>query len=225
MLEIFKELWPSCENGDHPSKTLFCKKCFEVLKFSNACIECGERGDSEICQSCQSKTKPWRKLSATFKYEGGVRSWLHDMKANGRYERLRELNREDLVTPSGVDALIAVTSDPRASRRRGFDVGALLAERLSKLWSLPLISDVFERAEFLTSQKNLSQAGRRDFLRQVVGLKPIAAEKLKDLRVLLIDDIMTSGATLEVHASLLRPHVFDLQAYNLARTLKEVQKR
>jgi len=219
---VLQEILPACQNCDKGSFDLFCARCLGELKFKDACKTCGtyplSSGLNE-CLPCSKKKKIWDYHYLSFKYEEGVRSWLLDIKDHLRTERIRDLNLQHLpVLNENYDAIVHVSSDPNNTRRRLFDSSLIFARRLSVLWGIPLLPNIFERIPFLASQRDLDSELRKRYLSRTVRLKALPLQKHK--RLLLVDDVMTTGASLEVHARLLRPLAEEIGVYCLARALK-----
>jgi len=219
---VFQEILPACQNCNEGSFNLFCARCLGALKFKEACKTCGTyplgSGLNE-CLPCSKKKKIWDYHYLSFKYEEGVRSWLLDIKDQLKTERMRELSLEHLpVLNENYNAIVYVSSDPNNTRRRLFDSSFIFAKRLSFLWKIPLLENIFERTPFLASQRDLDSELRKRYLSQTIRLRAPPTQKYK--RLLLVDDVMTTGASLEVHARLLRPLAEEIGVYCLARALK-----
>ena len=138
------------------------------------------------------------------------------IKERRQPERWRELKKTDLpdfqLKPS---ALVAVPSDPRQRSERFFDSAEILAARISRLLSIPVL-DLFSRDPFISSQKEMSRIDRLRWLRKCLHLRqPQTSVK----RLLLIDDVMTSGASILRCLELIHDRCESLAVYSVARTL------
>ncbi|MDB5037973.1 MAG: phosphoribosyl transferase [Bacteriovoracaceae bacterium] len=222
-MTTLQKLLPPCQNCDEPSRDLFCEKCLSELRFHKACITCGKAPLSRSlreCLPCATLKKPWDHLDVSFFYEGGIREFIFDFKDRGKPERLRELELNHLPKMDmKYDFIVPVTSDPSQTERRMYDSTTLLAKRLSDLWKIPVLPHAFERKKFLLSQKNLDAETRKKFLKKVVSLSP-SVKSREFNHLLLIDDVLTTGATLEVHSKLLRKITDKLDVFCLGRALK-----
>jgi predicted amidophosphoribosyltransferase len=113
------------------------------------------------------------------------------------------------------DVLVYVASDPVSNRRRFFDPSHELARQLSKSWGIPLVSNVFRRIPQVFSQKDLSREQRRFWASRLVSIR---GEKLEGVeRVLLVDDLLTTGETLRAHMRLLSGLGLAVKAWTLFR--------
>lgn len=202
---------------------LFCNSCFEKCRFKNACVECGRHGLADglyKCLPCEKIERPWTRLSTSLLYHGGVKTWIHDMKENSKPERLYELSPEMLPLFDRVDFIIPVSSDPKHFRRRGYNTASLLAKYLSRLIQIPVLDFLFERSTFLSAQKELDEVRRRYYLKRILSLRPGFESRISSKKILLVDDVMTTGASLYTHAQLLKASGADINAYCIARTPK-----
>lgn len=218
---LLKHLWPPCQNCDTPSQDLLCAVCLEKLRFKNACPDCGQNPlakNMRRCLSCSSAPKSWNETYVSFIYADGIRAWIHDIKDRSKPERWRELMLNHLPPISeNIDVLIPVTPDPSKTRKRLFDTSLTLALRVGHLIDRPVLQDVFERKVFLESQQKLNRAERLRYLNQLIGLKQTPGPLG---RVLLVDDVMTTGGSAEAHARLLKPFAKSIDLYCVSRALK-----
>lgn len=209
---------PACENCGVGSTHLLCEDCLRILKADALCIHCGQRfaGQGLRCLTCQGRSWSWSELHSSFIFSGGVQRWILDIKENARPERWRELKREWIPQfASHPEAIAFVPSDPISFRRRLFDPGEALAKYLSRSFQIPVVN-AFKREEFLRSQKTLRRQDRLRYFGETLKLRPLT-QRFRCL--LLVDDVMTSGASL-LHCSELLKGVSDhLVVYCVARTL------
>lgn len=93
----------------------------------------------------------------------------------------------------GIDLLVPVPLAPRRLRERGYNQSCQLALGVSRVTGLPVSEDVVCRTTFTSSQTQLSRQNRQENVEGVFLLRQ--AERLKGRHVLLIDDVITTGAT------------------------------
>jgi predicted amidophosphoribosyltransferase len=214
---------PPCQNCISPSWRLLCRSCLEELRFRNACHVCGRfpiASRLTECLPCAHQKKTWNKIYVSFFYRDGIQKFLRDIKDRHRPERFKEIELEHLPTLTrGYDFLIPVSSDPVQNTKRLFDPAEALASRLSQLWRIPVLRPVFVRRPFLKHQRELGREARKRYLRSMVALGPQILERQLG-HILLVDDIATTGATLEVHSKLLNPITSSIDFFCLARALK-----
>ncbi len=99
------------------------------------------------------------------------------------------------------EALIPVPIHKSRMRKRGFNQAALVAERMGERLGIPVEKDILVRVKKTKAQKNLSDAERRENLKNAFQ---VSGNELKLKRVVLVDDIYTTGSTLDAGASVLR---------------------
>ena len=137
-------------------------------------------------------------------YEGGLKRLVHAMKFRG-YDIAAApagVLLADAVRREGIDApdaVVAVPSTRRRNRERGYDPGALLAEELGRRLSIRLVA-ALARVRETPPQSALGASERRSNVAGAFRGRPIAAGR----SLLLVDDVMTTGATAFAAAGALR---------------------
>jgi ComF family protein len=192
-----------------------------------ACAGCGRYG-ADLCHRCfgsfQSASDPRDRFLAAnpgivvgddlqvgiaaFAYEGAMRRALSRLKYGGAarlavplaHAALPVLRRLVLVT--GPAYLAPVPVHAERLRQRGYNQAALLARSMARMTSTPL-ADLLIRRRPTTQQHRLDRAARLRNLRDAFALQPAARSPPT---VVLIDDILTTSATLEACAAVLREH-------------------
>lgn len=139
-------------------------------------------------------------MHSAFAYEGAARKLVHRLK----YESVRQaavpLAEQMAFLPSGEEGIIVpVPTDKRRERRRGFNQSALLAEQIGKTLGMQVIP-ALRRVDMRRPQTGLSA---RERAQNLVGCMA-ASDAVSGKRVLLVDDVCTTGATLCEAARALR---------------------
>jgi ComF family protein len=138
-------------------------------------------------------------IRSPFLFQGVVRQAIHQLKYNNfkaLASPLAQLLAEYVETrPLPVEVIVPVPLHPRRLRERGYNQSALLARELGRLVSLPVVEDSLSRLKDTPAQARASNAEIRRS--NVVGVFACRDEKLKGKPVLLIDDVCTTGATLD----------------------------
>ena len=170
-----------------------------------------------MCSRCQ-RTLPWndgRSSSVDFceisisplKYQDGVRNAVHRYKFNAgsMHSRLfgtlmAQALHDNWSEP--LDAVLWVPLSKRHRRKRGYDQAELLAHRVAQATGLPLV-DGLEKTRNTATQSQLEKPSERRA--NVLGAYQVRkGSDLTGKRVVLVDDVVTSGATLAECASCLR---------------------
>jgi predicted amidophosphoribosyltransferase len=133
-------------------------------------------------------------------YDERARAFVREWKERGRRRLAREAARlvADVVVLPRVDALTFVPGDPERAWERGDVPPRGLARELGGLWDLPVL-ELLRRERSLPRQRGQSLADRR---RNVRGT--VVSDRPAPRRLCLVDDVYTSGATVNVCASALR---------------------
>jgi predicted amidophosphoribosyltransferase len=183
---------------------LWCASCVAELEPVGApsCMRCGAptRWAVPACRECQAFVPAFSSAWAAVAHRGAgavlVRRWkdggldLADVAARVIEERR---------VPPDVDCLCAVPASLTRARRRGIDGPGALARALGTRWELPVRRDLLRRSRDALPQRGLDQRARRVNLRGV-----FASAARAPLRVALIDDVYTTGATADACARALR---------------------
>lgn len=184
-----------------------CAACWRDTPFISglACDTCGQglHGESktiEQCDDCQSIARPWDKGRAAFEYSENGRRLVLSLKHG---------DRQDLVLPaakwmcrSGADILqsadVLVPVPLHWSRlvMRRFNQAAILAQRIGHQTGIKTVPDGLVREKRTGDQNGKSVEERFKNLKGVISPNPKRIDQIAGKRVVLIDDVMTSGATL-----------------------------
>lgn len=162
------------------------------------CVGCDEPTDGAtvFCASCSALLEPIPTPGAVFEYGGPVADAIQRFKYKGRSElgaALGSVMAGDASRWVGkVDAVVPVPLHWRRRRARGYDQAALLARPVAKALGVPALLRGLRRVRNTPSQVDLPHAQRQ---RNLVGA--FAPWRLRGVgRVLLVDDVRTTGATL-----------------------------
>jgi predicted amidophosphoribosyltransferase len=193
----------SCAGCAAPG-ALWCASCLAELEPVGApcCTRCGSptRFAVASCRECQAFAPSFSSAWAAVAHRGAGAVLVRRWKDGGL--DLAEVAAgviEERRVPPDVDCLYAVPASPARARRRGIDGPHALAHALAARWELPLGRDLLRRGRDALPQRGLDRRARRRNLRGV--FLPAAHAPL---RVGLIDDVYTTGATADACARALR---------------------
>lgn len=103
------------------------------------------------------------------------------------------------VAFNGIDALVPLPLNPKKQFKRGYNQASLICNGISEICGLPLLPDAVLRKQFTESQTTRNRVGRWLNMEGVFEIR--YPDQLADKHLLLVDDIITTGATLEACAS------------------------
>lgn len=173
-----------------------CRRCaLPVPEGVDACGACiGEPPPLDACYAAASYAYPWAGLVARFKFqaEPGWAATLAGLMA-------RVPGVPDAV--AAVERVLPMPLTPARLARRGFNQSLQLARALAGRRVDP---DLLLRLRETASQATLDRAGRQANVRGAFGVDPLRQAEVRGHSVLLVDDVMTSGASLYAAASALR---------------------
>ena len=162
------------------------------------------------------------RAKSCFGYDGNVRELLHAYKYGNRLDCERFLVDSLLEKARSMgefDCIISVPAQDKRMISRGLDACALLARRISQKSNVPYKSKILKRIRSVKPQVGLPRTQRVENVKGVFGIKP-GRDKIGGARVLLIDDVLTTGATANDCArALIKAGAQEVQALTVARVL------
>ena len=173
------------------------------LVFPPRCEVCKKSGPEALCAECFSGVKflrPQFGIHSAAAYDGTLKSAIHRFKFQNR-KKLAEplgvlmvnyLGRDRSLPLRELDGIIPVPLHPRRLRGRGFNQAELLARVVGRYFDLPVIS-ALARVKHTKPQFDLPREARR--LNLIGAFRVNQPKEIVNKRVLLLDDIYTTGAT------------------------------
>ncbi|MBQ4425501.1 MAG: ComF family protein [Lachnospiraceae bacterium] len=175
------------------------------------CLRCGcelAADEQEYCSACARRDFHFIRNYPLWVYNDAAQHSMVCFKYHGRQEYAAYYARafwdayEEEIRALSPDAVIPVPIHRSRLRKRGYNQAALFAAALSRLSGIPLRSDVLARKKHTDAQKELGREARFRNMKNAFSAQKKAAAGLH--RVLLADDIYTTGSTMEACAVALR---------------------
>ena len=185
---------------NYPKQRL-CEKCNESLSRNNSktCPKCGRKLVSEgVCLTCKKSLPLFKKGISPLVYEGEVSELVNRLKNGQRYLAwlLGEEIAERLKTDEEFSTDLLVVGVPMTQSKRcerGYNQAEELAKVISKRLGLECDLEVLEKRKDTIGQKHLNYKERKKNLEGSIFVHKRV--KVRDRRILLVDDILTTGAT------------------------------
>lgn len=215
MKYLKKLLWPEtclfCGRVNARGVCSECgKKAEELLVKEPRCMKCGKPvryKEQEFCSDC---------MRIRHVYDRGAALWLHKEPVNKsiyqfKYHNQRfyaEYYAEQLIRQYGrliqkwaPEVILPVPLHARRKRRRGYNQAELLARELGKQLEIPVCINLVKRVRYTSPQKILDHKKRKKNLEQAFAVS-MPVRRLR--RVLVVDDIYTTGNTIDAVAEVLK---------------------
>lgn len=208
---LFKSHKCICCNSECDSQTEYriCSRCSKKITYSfdkNTCLKCGSviNGDYDFCITCKDKDYEFDKARSVFAYDDITAPMILNFKYNGLKSYAKDFahmlhmvySSSDLI----FDSVTYVPMPEERQKKRGYNQSYELCKEFSLLTGVPMI-DALERTNNISKQSTLNANQRAE---NIKGSFKITDKKIvKDREILIIDDVMTTGATANECAKIL----------------------
>lgn len=207
---------------------LLCPACEAemVLVPAVVCPRCGRSDDQSFsagagapCRQCRARPPVLSQMRAPLRYAEPTSTLIHQFKYEGYFALGRPLARFLIAGwPTWAiqpDLILPIPLHPRRRQQRGYNQAELLAQPLAEAMNVPVNVSALRRTRHTVPQVGLGPDERHDNVR---GAFAAEADAVRDRHVLLIDDVLTTGATMLAAAeTLLAAGAAGVAAYCLAR--------
>jgi ComF family protein len=236
--------WHALIDFFFPPKCLFCGESLGELPDDHPCPLCSSRiksfshphcpccglgfgdtpGEDHLCSRCLTEERHFTRARAIGPYEGLMAEAISRFKYQGASRLAKPLGAllaeyKDPEFPfADFELILSVPLHPRRLRQRGFNQSLLLARRVSHTHSIPLDFTALRRTRHTEPQTQLSGPERQKNIRGAFEVR--RPEGIAEKHILLIDDVFTTGATVQECAKvLLKAGAERVDVLTLARAL------
>jgi len=224
---VMPDVCPCClaRRASDPNQAGLCADCAaQCAEFAGPrCPACGGALDGvlALCTEClQASDRPWQQAVSVFPFGGKVRELVHRFKYRGhtyltRFFAEHMLQNWTRYGGSVPDVVMPVPLHWFKQMRRGYNQAELLAQQISKALRVPCVCPV-RRRRWTAQQAMLDFSARQDNMKNAFALT--ASQAILGRHVLVVDDVMTTGATLaDVSRTLQRAQPATVSVLTVAR--------
>jgi ComF family protein len=220
---LFKQHCLLCAAYDDGSLGL-CNDCLNDLPWHNApkCPQCGLSSNGLVCGSCLNSSPDFDATHSLFTYDFPLDTMMQ------RYKYGSMLNLGNIfgamlskkINLAGVDLIIPMPMHPKRLKERGFNQSLEIAKVITKNHTEKLDYTSTQRQKYTPPQASLPLKERVKNIKGVFKVNADAMEHFKNKRIAIIDDVMTTGASLNELAKTLKQAGADhVECWVIARTL------
>ena len=226
---LFKQNCLLCRSANGDDIAL-CSRCQEDLPWhiQPHCPQCGLLSfDNQICGHCLKSPPDFDMTHSLFTYDFPLNALLHRYKYGGMlnlshsfadlmsYQLLQ--NHTDV---SGIDLIIPMPMHRQRLQERGFNQALEIAKKVAKKLCIPLNYNICIRHKLTPPQASLPLKERVKNIRGVFSIADAQAKNLQGLKIAIIDDVMTTGASLnELANTLKKAGASHVECWVVARTM------
>lgn len=199
-----------------------CRRCGHPLDYETGTLDDDERDASAYCNLCQKSSPLFAQARSIFYYEGTIRQLIHCFKYQGmlRVGKFLASSVSEYVqtNPLTADCVVPVPIGIKKLRHREFNQSLVLAREAGKKLKVPVYPFALKREREVAAQMRLSRQERMRNIRGAFGVRE--ASHIHNKKVLLVDDVLTTGATASECTRILLKHgASQVRVLTLARTV------
>lgn len=198
---FYPSVCAACGNSLFKWENLVCTRCRNLLPRTGY----ERNGDNPLVRMFYGKVR-LKAVTACFFFskDGKVQRLIHELKYKGNKEAGVFLGQEigraikEAELYQGIDYLIPVPLHPKREKERGYNQSLMIAQGISEVTGIPVGSDFLFRSVHTATQTHKTKDERWENVKDIFALRH--PERLEGKYVLLVDDVLTTGATLEACA-------------------------
>ncbi|MFN7038365.1 MAG: ComF family protein [Alphaproteobacteria bacterium] len=222
---------PKCLNCDCIIESIggFCEKCWLKIDFISkpSCYICSypfeyNIGEHALCASCIKEKPYYEKAVSIFKYNDNSKKIIHGLKfldktyfapylGNLMHKALHPLD-QDIIAPIPIHKFRLL--------KRFYNQSLLLAQAVSNISGVTLVPDLLLKVKNTIPQSGLTKKQRQKNIKNAYILNPKYKDKIVGKKILLVDDVITTGSTANLCAKILvKAEVKKVELVTLAKTV------
>ncbi len=211
---LYPQKCPACDKvlAKNEKQIGFCKKCSDKIKIvgKSSCMRCGKPltdETQEYCKDCIRYSHEFIGHKGVYIYSGAMKPTMYKFKYSNRrcygktFARQAILSYGEWLKSLGIEMIIPVPMYEKKQRRRGYNQANVFAKALSKETGIPTNDRIVRRIRNTAPMKELNNTERVKNLRTAFKLSETGVQFRK---VLLVDDIYTTGSTMDAVAQVLK---------------------
>lgn len=207
LLESGEKIHNECKKQLYPIENPVCMRCGKPLESEQweYCFDCnGKRIEQQKCRKmgddifCQGK--------ALYLYKGGMKQAMYRFKYSNKREYARFFGEEavarlgEWIKKNEMEAIVPVPLHAKKKRKRGYNQAQVFARELSLYTGLPVEDNWVIRVKNTRPQKELNDVERKNNMKGAFQIRKMG---VKYKKVLVVDDIYTTGSTIDAVAEVL----------------------
>ena len=193
-------------------KEYLCKDCKNLIKLIKPpiCYNCGAMVEefNYICDRCKNQPNYFDEARASIVFDENSAYLFHKLKYDGdRYIAkllAKYIHKTFLDWHITVDIIIPVPLHKNRLKLRGYNQSELIAKELSKLTTIEVRTDIIEKVKNTKPQTKLERKERQKNLKD--AFKYVSCDKIAGKNILVLDDVVTTGSTVNEIAKVLKRH-------------------
>ncbi len=200
---LFPLRCPVCDRPVKPFGESVCLPCLYRLKYVKPprCMRCGRHVEegAEHCRDCGGRQAHFHSGRALYEYESAAGA-IYRLKYKGRREYGDFFGKEigkylgSFIEDTKAEALVPIPLHPKRLRQRGYNQAQVIAEAISEYTGIPVVKDLLIRVKNTRPLKEQSPRERQNNLKKAFN---VGRNDVKLKTIIVIDDIYTTGATME----------------------------
>ena len=203
-----------------------CDACWNDIPLIEPpwCEMCGIPNTEDVCDACAATPPPYGKLRTIAYYEAALQQAIHLFKFEKRTaltKPLTQLTMEHIPNDCNIaeyDFILPIPIHKKRLRERGFNQATLLANGIAKTAGVQVVTDALVRHRNTSPQSSLDREARQT---NIVGAFELQKKEIvRNKRILVLDDVFTTGATVREAVKVLwNADPVEIDVLTLARTL------